>query len=122
MLVASTTFCLESGGSGQVLQLSRAIHPLALIFVSYWRCSSTAVTQTLAAAKTNTREGPLSRVIAGTDRAAPLNPRNDLDICQSHLPLEPQKATPVDAILGGSGCHFYTRLIGRLPMFAPRCY
>ena len=43
MLVASTTSCLESVGSGQVLQLSQAIHPLALIFVSHWRCSSTAV-------------------------------------------------------------------------------
>jgi hypothetical protein len=39
MLVASTTFCLELVGSSQVLRLSRAIHPPALIFVSHWSCA-----------------------------------------------------------------------------------
>jgi hypothetical protein len=63
MLVASKTFCLESVGSDQVLRLSQAIHPLALIFASHWTCSSTAVAQTFAAAKINTWEGLLSRVI-----------------------------------------------------------
>ena len=64
MLVASATFCLEPVGSGQVLHLSRAIQPLVLIFVRHWRCSSTAVAQTLAAAKTNTRGKKPSHVLS----------------------------------------------------------
>jgi hypothetical protein len=64
MLVASTTFCPEAVGSSQVLRLSQAIHPPALIFVSHRSWSPTAVAQTLAVAKANTWEGLLSRVIS----------------------------------------------------------
>ena len=53
-------------------------------------------------------------LLLGRPLPAPLNPRNDLDFCQSHLLLERQKATPGDTSLGGSCRDFYTRLTGRL--------
>ena len=56
-------------------------------------------------------------LLLGRPLPAPLNPRNDLDFCQSHLLLERQKVTPGNTSLGGSRRDFYTRLTGRLRPF-----
>jgi uncharacterized membrane protein len=45
---------------------------------------------------------------------APFNPPNDLNICQSRLPLGLPKAAPAEVILGDPGRHFYAWLTGRL--------
>jgi hypothetical protein len=54
------------------------------------------------------------RLLLGRPLLPPLNPRQDLYICQSHLRLERQEEAPVNASLGYSGRQFYTRLTGHL--------